>query len=385
MKLMQTKALFIDAYRELNAKKLFWISIVLSALLVVLFASIGYDDNGVTFLWMNVGFLPFRPSIVSREFFYLEILFSGIGIRFWLTWVITILALVSTAGVIPDLIASGTIETTLSKPISRTRLFLTKYCTGLMFVALQVGAFSIGSFLAIGIRGGVWEPNLFLAIPIVLALFSFLFSVSATIGMITRAAMPALLITCLLWSVIFLMNLADASLLMFKVNSEILVEQREERIAEITENTTRLIRSERNREEPGSGDGYEPSMDEIETRNPFLPQIVDGLEEDREDLRQLTFWHNLVFSFKTVLPKTVETKDLLSKHLVDPSQYPEREREQIEEPDDPNTFVINQAETERRMQEAMRKRSLLWVLGTSFLFEGILVLFCLWRFNRRDF
>tara|TARA_A100000171_G_C2123837_1_gene142335 strand:+ start:681 stop:1838 length:1158 start_codon:yes stop_codon:yes gene_type:complete len=385
MILMQTKALFIDAYRELNAKKLFWISIVLSALLVVLFASIGYDEDGVSFLWMNVSFLPFRPSIVSREFFYLEILFSGIGIRFWLTWVITILALVSTAGVIPDLIASGTIETTLSKPISRTRLFLTKYCTGLMFVALQVGAFSIGSFLAIGIRGGVWEPNLFLAIPIVLALFSFLFSVSATIGMITRAAMPALLITCLLWAVIFLMNIADASLLMFKVNSEILVEQREARIVEITENTTRLIRSERNREEPGSGDGYEPSMEEIETRNQFLPQIVEGLEDDREDLRQLTFWHNLIFTVKTVLPKTVETKDLLSKHLVDPSLYPERERNQVEEPEDPNTFVIDQAETEKRMQEEMRGRSLLWVLGTSFLFEGVLVLFCLWRFNRRDF
>lgn len=385
MILMQTKALFIDAYQELNAKKLFWISIVLSALLVVLFASIGYDEDGVSFLWMNVSFLPFRPSIVSREFFYLEILFSGIGIRFWLTWVITILALVSTAGVIPDLIASGTIETTLSKPISRTRLFLTKYCTGLMFVALQVGAFSIGSFLAIGIRGGVWEPNLFLAIPIVLALFSFLFSVSATIGMITRAAMPALLITCLLWAVIFLMNIADASLLMFKVNSEILVEQREARIVEITENTTRLIRSERNREEPGSGDGYEPSMEEIETRNQFLPQIVEGLEDDREDLRQLTFWHNLIFTVKTVLPKTVETKDLLSKHLVDPSLYPERERNQVEEPEDPNTFVIDQAETEKRMQEEMRGRSLLWVLGTSFLFEGVLVLFCLWRFNRRDF
>lgn len=384
MIIMQTKALFVDAYRELNAKKLFWLSLGLSMIMVLLLAMIGYDDDGVHFLWMNIGFLPIRPDMISKEFFYLNILFTSLGIKLWLTWVISILALVSTASIIPDLIASGTIETTLSKPISRARLFLTKYSTGLLFVGLQVGAFSIGSFLAIGFRSGVWEPGIFLAIPIVLAFFSFLFSVSATIGMLTKAAMPALLLTCLLWSVIFLMNMADGTLLMFKINSQILIEQREERIEEIKNNTTRLIRSERNRNEPGSGDGYQPTEQEIADRNQFLPQIIEGLEDDRDDLNQLTFWHNLVFGIKTVLPKTGETTDLLARYLVDPSKFPERQDE-FEEPEDPNTFTINQAETEQRMQEVLNNRSLTWILGTSFLFEGVLLSFCLWRFNRRDF
>jgi ABC-type transport system involved in multi-copper enzyme maturation permease subunit len=384
MKIMQTKAIFVDAYRELNAKKLFWISIALSSLLVLLFAAIGYNDDGVSFLWMSIGFLPINPSILSREFFYLQILFTSLGIQLWLTWVISILALVSTSSIIPDLISSGTIETTLSKPISRTRLFLSKYCTGLMFVGLQVGVFSLGSFLAIGLRGGVWEPGIFLAIPIVLAFFSFLFSISATIGLITRAAMPALLVTCLIWSVIFLMNLADGTLLMFKINSEILVEQRVERIEEIKSNTQRLIRSEMNREEPGSGDNYVPKEDEIAERNPFMTSIRDGLEDDQQDLDQLTFWHNLVFGVKTVLPKTGETTDLLSRYLVDPSKYPEQD-DDFEEPEDPNEFVINQNETQKRMQEELSSRSLVWILGTSFMFEGALLIFCLWRFNRRDF
>lgn len=384
MILMQTKAIFVDAYRELNAKKLFWLSLGLSLIMVLLLAMIGYDDDGVHFLWLNIGFLPLRPDLISKEFFYLNILFTSLGIKLWLTWVISILALVSTASIIPDLISSGTIETTLSKPISRTRLFLTKYSTGLLFVALQVGVFSIGSFLAIGFRSGVWEPGIFLAIPIVLAFFSFLFSFSATIGMITKAAMPALLLTCVLWSVIFILNMADGSLLMFKINSEILIEQREKRIEEIQMNTTRLIRSERNREEPGSGDDYQPTQQEIAARNQFLPQIIRGLEEDRQDLRALTFWHNFVFGVKTVLPKTGETTDLLTRYLIDPSNFPER-KDDNKAPEDPNIFTVNQAETQERMQEVLNNRSLTWILGTSFLFEAVLLSFCLWRFNRRDF
>jgi hypothetical protein len=44
-------------------------------------------------------------------------------------------------------------------------------------VWLQVLVFSTASFLVIGLRGGSWEPGLFLAVPIVTLMFSYLFSV----------------------------------------------------------------------------------------------------------------------------------------------------------------------------------------------------------------
>ena len=43
---MQTRALFIDAYRELNAKKLFWITMALNLMAVVIFASLGINAKG---------------------------------------------------------------------------------------------------------------------------------------------------------------------------------------------------------------------------------------------------------------------------------------------------------------------------------------------------
>ena len=174
MILMQTKAMFIDAYRELNAKKLFWITMMLTVVFSLALATIGIDESGVSFLWFKIGFLPLNTDILTAKQFYLAA-FSYLGIGIWLTWIATILAIISTSGIIPDLVTEGVIECMLAKPISRVRLFLTKYSTGLMFVALQVAAFSVVSMLVIWIRGGYLEPRILLAIPIVVCFYSFLF------------------------------------------------------------------------------------------------------------------------------------------------------------------------------------------------------------------
>ena len=44
----QTIALLVDAYRELNAKKLFWVTLILSGVLVGAFACVGLDAQGPT-------------------------------------------------------------------------------------------------------------------------------------------------------------------------------------------------------------------------------------------------------------------------------------------------------------------------------------------------
>ena len=47
----QFTALLIDAYRQLSAAKLFWLTLGLSAIVVVLFGSIGFNDQGVSILY----------------------------------------------------------------------------------------------------------------------------------------------------------------------------------------------------------------------------------------------------------------------------------------------------------------------------------------------
>lgn len=382
MILRQTKAILVDAYREINAKKLFWITMVLSLVIVAGIATIGFDEEGVSVLWFDMSFIPVNSTMIDKDLFYISV-FSTVGISLWLTWIATILALISTASIIPDLISGGTIETTLSKPISRSRLFLTKYFSGLLFVALQVGVFSVASFIVIGLRSGFWEPKLFIAIPIVLAFFSYLYAVSVLVGMITKAAMPAILMTCLLWAILFGLNVTDGILLTFKAQTEILLEQRTDRIEQIEGNTIRLIQGEMNRNEAGSGDGYIPDQAEIDAKNVFLPQIRADLSKNEANAKSLRRWSGIVFGIKTVLPKTGETAELLNRSLIDPDRFPSLSEES--DNDDPNAFSVSQDETNRRVEEEIRSRSLWWVLGTSFIFEGLIVLFCTWRFTKRDF
>src|SRR5258705_12779130 len=88
------------------------------------------------------------------------------------------------ASIFPDFTAGGSVDLYLSRPISRLRLFLTKYATGLLFVALQVAVFASACFLVIGIRGGAWEPRIFLSIPLVVLVFSLLFCICVLLGLL---------------------------------------------------------------------------------------------------------------------------------------------------------------------------------------------------------
>ena len=84
----QTWALLIDAYRELNAKKLFWIVLVLSSLFVIAMACLGNDAKGLTILVWHID-LPFASTnLISRPIFY-KLLFIEAGVKVWLTWAAT--------------------------------------------------------------------------------------------------------------------------------------------------------------------------------------------------------------------------------------------------------------------------------------------------------
>ncbi len=383
--LRQTAALFVDAYRELNAKKLFWVTLILSGLIVAIFAGIGYGDHGLSFFGWRLAFIPINPDILKPEVLY-KAMFSNLGIRVWLSWVATILALISTAGFIPDMISGGSIETVLSKPIGRVRLFLTKYATGLLFVALQVAVFSAGCFLVFGLRASLWEPGIFLAVPIVVVFYSYLFAVCALLGLLTRSTITALLLTGLFWAMLFVVNTADGMLVMFREMTRATVQAREDRIARMEQGTVGVIRNQRGDPE------YVPTPEEIEATNFFLPAQRTRLAEERRHFEQLDFWTNLVVTTKTVLPKTTETIGLLERHLIDLDDLPtdndaggvDVDVQQDPEMTDEERERIRE-EAERRTTEVFRDRSLLWIVGTSLGFEAAVLALACAIFARRDF
>jgi len=391
MILTQTSAIFIDAYRELNAKKLFWITMGLNLLAVAFFASAGINQNGISLLhWDLIDSPFFNTQRVSPELFY-KIQFTSWGIPIWLSWATIILALVSTAGIVPDLISGGMIEPVLSKPVGRVRLFLTKFLSGLLFVALQVTVFSVGALLVIGIRGGAWEFKLLLAIPIVLALFSYLFSFCALMGLITRSTIASLLITLLFWFIIWTVNLGDSLMLAQREGALLRVEDREAMVEKQTEYAQKLLDQRRDEGGPIPGeDGAalpEGVEDPLEAINPTLRSARSRLEEAREDAQSSVRWAGRVITLKTVFPKTQETVGLLERYLITQEEINElMGMSQPEEPDDMDDLpAMADPRAAERVAEVLRSRSVLWILGTSFAFEFVMLALCSWIFARRDF
>src|SRR6185369_15448186 len=80
----QTLALFVDAYRELNAKKLFWIVLILSVVVVAGFATMGINERGVTLFKLE---FPgaWNTNLITKGEFY-KMLFVIFAIPIWLAW-----------------------------------------------------------------------------------------------------------------------------------------------------------------------------------------------------------------------------------------------------------------------------------------------------------
>ncbi len=388
----QTLALFLDAYRELNARKLFWITLVLSALVVAAFGLVGINENGLRVIAWDLDIPGLNSSVIKPETFY-KLMFTNFGINFWLAWIATILALVSTAGIFPDFISAGSIDLVLCKPIGRLRLFLTKYATGLLFVALQVTVFSLASFFVLGLRGGTWEPGVFLAIPVITVFFSYLFCVCVLLGMLTRSTIASLLLTMLVWFFLFASNVTEQGILTGQLWNKQESASLEKSIAR---NETAIERLRQR----GDEIDFKAASAPLQT---ILDRDRAELEGKRRAQANLDFAHNIAMGVKTVMPKTAETVDLLERWLVDMAELPKTAEDIVEVDVDsgqPNAASDRNSgpgdrrgrrrdpETERlaRMtQEELRSRSVWWVMGTSLLFEGFILAIAAWIFCRRDF
>lgn len=382
--LVQTWALILAAYRELNAKKLFWITMGINLLVVLLYAALGINDEGVTLLHWQFSDEFFNAENVPPDLFY-RLQFVSWGIPFWLSWIATILALVSTAGIVPDLVKGGVIETMLSKPISRTRLFLTRYSTGLIFVLLQVGVFSVGCFLVMGIRGGAWEPRLFLAIPIVLVFFSYLYAICALFGMLTRSTITSLLLTILIWFMLFLTNAADGLIIQQREGVAVQVERLEEQEANRAQVLTMTEQNLENTEPDSPMHGQ--MVRNVKNRRLGLEDTRERLEARRASLEMWNKWTTAVGYARTVLPKTSETIGLLERYLMSREELGRlmADRTGIEINEEDDIPAMADPEAIRRAELAMRDRSVAWIVGTSLLFEVFILGIATLLFMRRDF
>lgn len=383
--LRQTLAILLDAYRELQSRRLFWISLAISAVVCLAFAAIGFSPTGFSVLGKH-----FNNGVINTQFIpaadLYKGLFIGFGVQWWLGFFGIILALVSTAPMFPDFVSSGSVDLYLARPLGRLRLFLTKYLAGLLFVCLQVTVFCAAGVLVIGLRGGEWVWGLFLAVPLMTLMFSYLWSIQALLGLLTRSTITSLLLTLLAWGGLFGLHTAETTLLFLKTGREVERADVDRQIAVFTADIDRLTTR------PAST--QPKTIESIRLAN--STKTLENLQARREVITGSGFdrWHSLLYAAKWPLPKTAETTALLER--VVQRQIRDRNRRDRDDDLDPDSETPNRVrgfmENERLTREAalasareIQSRSPAWVLGTSLAFQLVILTLAAWHFHRRDF
>jgi ABC-type transport system involved in multi-copper enzyme maturation permease subunit len=139
------------------------------------------------------------PAINQIVVGALGVLLGGAGV---------FVAVLVTASMIPLAFEAGSVDLLLSKPVSRSGLFLAKFFGGCAFIAINAAYFIVGLWLILGLRLGLWNERLLWAIPLYLFLFAIYYGVSSLAGLVWRNAIVSVVIAVVFWFVCFALGTA---------------------------------------------------------------------------------------------------------------------------------------------------------------------------------
>ena len=197
---MQFWAIISDSFREARDRKIFWVLLALSAIVTLMMLSMGFHADRVSLAFgaFNMPTSYYDPHTDAGRARIAAIVVHGL-LDNLVGFVGVLLMIIATAGSLPTMMERGVIDVLLAKPISRSRLFLYKFLSMHVFAFVQGGAFVLMTFLAMGLRWGVWLPGYLLAAFLVVLLFSYVYCVSALVAVKTRSTLSAVLLSLAAW------------------------------------------------------------------------------------------------------------------------------------------------------------------------------------------
>jgi ABC-type transport system involved in multi-copper enzyme maturation permease subunit len=232
-----------DTFRQSLASRLFWIMLAVSALCVLACLSVRVEGDvqlrrrdepseflprkdpqvsqakrhGVDVIGGQVSLLfGAMPVALGRDrddaVRFLQLLLAG-GVADSLG---LLLALVWTAGFLPAFLEPGAVAVLLAKPAPRWSLLVGKYLGVLVFVLFQATVFVVGTWLALGLRTGVWGPFVgttplpvyLMCIPVLLVHFAIFYSFSTLLATMTRSTVACVFGSLVFWLLCWGMNYA---------------------------------------------------------------------------------------------------------------------------------------------------------------------------------
>ncbi len=117
-----------------------------------------------------------------------------------------LLALIWTAGFLPTFLEPSAVSVLLAKPVPRWSLLAGKFLGVLVYFAFQTTLFIGGTWLALSVATGVWDPVYFFCIPLVLLHFTVFFSFSAMLAVSTRSTVACVIGSIIFWMMCYALN-----------------------------------------------------------------------------------------------------------------------------------------------------------------------------------
>jgi ABC-type transport system involved in multi-copper enzyme maturation permease subunit len=197
------KALFLDALYQVLDNKVFRILAGVVLALVLATFLVGARDDALVLLfgWKEIFYedifaffnMPYPGVEGAGEILVQRVqqilvdgLAGSLGIMF---------AIAATAFFVPRMLEKGAADTLFSKPVSRFALLLSRYCSGLLFVAILALVLVGGMHVGFLLNSGYSDPGFLWSILTLIYVFALLHGFSILVGVLTRSTVASILLT----------------------------------------------------------------------------------------------------------------------------------------------------------------------------------------------
>ena len=303
--IMQLHATLLDSLRLLRSRHLFRLTMVLSTIAAfALFGTYSFNKNGIKFLFFDTWENPLIASNTPGMGAFIAYMFNDVFLKYWLSWGAMILAVVSTASILPDFLSSGAIELSLARPISRARMLVYRIVGAVLFVLVQSIVGVTLAYVLIGLKFGAWIHGMLWAIPLLTLQFFYLFSFSTLLAVVTRSTLACVIGTVLLWFLTFIIQFSASQLNTLAAQQRSMNQQQSARI----ERLEREI-SEATPEQQGRVAAKRASIASAQRRK----------DDSQRSLNKLLPYAKRLSAAEIVVPKTGDLRRIMANQAKAPT------------------------------------------------------------------
>lgn len=190
------RGLFQDSALQVLDNKVFRVLLALALLPILVTFVVGLHEHSFSILfglweidypsWISM--LGDDPRGALLEMFIdgvINSLAGGVGIT---------VCVAATAFFVPRMLEKGSADLVFTKPISRSVLYLSRYFTGLFFIALLGSFLTFGMYLGVLVASGLSYPAILWSTLTLIYIFALVHGVTMLIGALTRSTPAAMIL-----------------------------------------------------------------------------------------------------------------------------------------------------------------------------------------------